>query len=83
MRHILLYTGNLTPDGSACLCLDAKRINYRRSLNFAGVTCDEVWLCVSSKMSKSDVDDALNFLCNEGYIHKTKRDHFKATDSES
>jgi len=48
-----------------------------------GVTCDEVWLCVSSKMSKSDVDDALNFLCNEGYIHKTKRDHFKATDSES
>lgn len=46
-----------------------------------GVSRDEVWLCLSTKMSKADVDDALNFLKNEGCIHSTRRDHFKATDS--
>ena len=58
--------------------------NYRYCLNFPGVSREEVWLCVSSKMSKRDFDDALNFLSKEGYIQihlTTDKDDFKTTDS--
>merc|ERR1712073_59626 len=47
-----------------------------------GISRDEVFQNLSSKMSKGDVDQALEFLSNEGHVYSTTdEDHFKTTDS--
>ena len=47
-----------------------------------GIGRDEVYQALQSKMSKKDVDDALEFLSNEGHVYSTTdEDHFKTTDS--
>ena len=51
-------------------------------LTFTGISRDEVFQNLSSKMSKGDVDQALEFLSNEGHVYSTTdEDHFKTTDS--
>lgn len=50
--------------------------------NITGISRDEVFQNLSSKMSKGDVDQALEFLSNEGHVYSTTdEDHFKTTDS--
>jgi replication factor A2 len=47
-----------------------------------GMGRDELFQSLSSKMNKKDVDDALEFLSNEGHVYSTTdEDHFKTTDS--
>ena len=47
-----------------------------------GIGRDEIFQTLQSKMSKKDLDDALEFLSNEGHVYSTTdEDHFKTTDS--
>ena len=47
-----------------------------------GMSRDELGQQLSGKMSRKEVDDALEFLSNEGHIYSTTdEDHFKTTDS--
>jgi len=47
-----------------------------------GISRDELTSSLSSKMSRNDVDAALEFLSGEGHIYSTiDEDHFKTTDS--
>ena len=47
-----------------------------------GISRDELNQNLSGKMSRKEVDDALEYLSNEGHIYSTTdEDHFKTTDS--
>ncbi len=47
-----------------------------------GMSREELAQALSSRMSKADVDQALEFLSDEGHIYSTTdEDHFKTTDS--
>jgi len=47
-----------------------------------GINRDELFAQLKMKMSKSDLDNALDWLSGEGHIYSTiDDDHFKTTDA--
>ena len=60
-----------------------RRLNLCINLNFilTGLSRDEMMQTLKGKMSRKDLDDALEFLSGEGHIYSTTdEDHFKTTD---
>ena len=53
----------------------------RSCLQEEGLSRDDLYRQVNSKMSRNDMDNALEYLSNEGHIYSTTDDnHFKSTD---
>ena len=55
----------------------------RQTMEESGCDRDTVFNQAKKTMSKSDMDNALDFLSSEGHIYSTiDEDHFKTTDGE-
>jgi len=55
----------------------------RQSMDDAGIHKDQLMEQVRTKMSKSELENSLEFLSAEGHIYSTvDEDHFKSTDGE-
>ena len=55
----------------------------KQTLDEAGCDRDTVFNQAKKVMSKTDMDNALDFLSSEGHIYSTiDEDHFKTTDGE-
>jgi len=55
----------------------------RQSMDDVGIHKDQLMEQVRTKMSKSELDNSLEFLSAEGHIYSTvDEDHFKSTDGE-
>ena len=55
----------------------------KQSMDEAGCNRDIVFNQAKKTMSKSDMDNALDFLSSEGHIYSTiDEDHFKTTDGD-
>ena len=47
------------------------------------IATNNLYHCVQGKMSKSEMDSAIDYLSNEGHIYSTVDDeHFKSTDGD-
>jgi len=55
----------------------------RQSMDEAGLNRDVIFTQVRMKMSKGEMDNAIDFLSSEGHIYSTiDEDHFKTTDGD-
>ena len=55
----------------------------RQSMDEDGINRDIIFNQVRTKMSVDEMDDAIDFLTNEGHIYSTRdEDHFRITDGD-